>query len=606
MRFWLLLTIFVSLMPMILDAALPENNDSVKPSESATLSTNKQVQENKDAVKTNLASIEITGINDELKKNIELHMPVTIPECLADRAEVRQFFTTVKKNLRKATRALGYYDAEFVSSGKIVSGCWKLGLKVTPGKATRVYKQNIKVIGEGAKDKGFVKLLKELPYKEGDILNHEKYSNFKSLLSELSQSLGYFDAEFEEHSISVNPISYRASIDLILNTGKRYQYGEVKVEQKLLSKAAMDKYLLVKTGEPFSAEELINQQQILQASGYFKLIKINVQYKQAKDLKVPIEILLTRNKRNAYKFKLGYGTDTGGRISGELNRRWTGSKGRKLQLKAQYSEKLSGVSAQLINPRKNPTDNSLIHNFDIKKDTNDDVDSNSISLGSKLVRKRPNNWKQSLLLEYLRDQTTVVGEDQTNSTLILFGLGLDKVKSNNLLFPDKGWRFKFSAKAAAKALLSNQNVFQIKASAKTIYPIGNGKILSRINLGTTFVNDFNSLPKSLRFFAGGSNSVRGYSFESLGEENSNGRVVGGKNLLDTSLEYQHPVFKDWSAAAFIDAGNAFDDWRNPKINVGVGFGARWRSPIGPVRIDIGFPEGRFKEPQLHLSVGSDL
>jgi len=122
------------------------------------------------------------------------------------------------------------------------------------------------------------------------------------------------------------------------------------------------------------------------------------------------------------------------------------------------------------------------------------------------------------------------------------------------------------------------------------------------------------LPKSLRFFAGGGNSVRGFDFESLGERNSSNRNRGGKQLIDLSLEYQHPINESWSAAVFVDSGNAFDDFDDIGLKVGVGFGARWKSPVGPVRIDIGFPlsinnnasDDDSRDPKLYLSVGSDL
>ncbi|HIP95283.1 MAG TPA: hypothetical protein EYH20_08110, partial [Leucothrix sp.] len=171
-----------------------------------------------------LASIEVTGVDSDLKKNIELHMPVSIPFCHADKSEVRQFFDTVKKRLRKASRALGYYDAYFRTGGSIVAGCWKLRLRITPGLPTKIISQNISVIGEGRNDELFKKILAESPYKTGDIFNHQKYTDFKTQLSEATQSLGYFDAEFEQHSVKVNPLAHQASVNLLLNTGKRYRY----------------------------------------------------------------------------------------------------------------------------------------------------------------------------------------------------------------------------------------------------------------------------------------------------------------------------------------------------------------------------------------------
>ncbi len=564
----------------------------------------KQLENNQPPLK--LASIDVTGVTEDLKKNIELHMPVIIPVCDADRGDVKLFFNTVKKNLRKATRALGYYDAEFTSGGSIVNNCWKLRLKVTSGRPTKVVSQEIKVIGDGQNEKIFQTILKNFPYKIGDVLNHQNYSEFKTKLSEASQTFGYFDAEFEKHTIRIDPASYQARVALVLNTGPRYRYGDVAIEQKTLSSKAVNKYLIIKTGKPFKSEDLIRQQQILQRSGYYKTIKIEVLHEQIANNRVPVSIVLTPKKRNAYKFKVGFGSDTGARVSAELDRRWTGSKGRQLQIKTQYAQTLSGVSLKLLNPREKPEDNSLVYNIDWTKDSNDDVVGRSINIGAKTVRKRSNGWIQSASINALKDRTMVEGEDETRSTLLLFGVGLEKVSADSLIFPTDGWRIKLTLSAASEFVLSDQNVIQFTASAKRVMKFGSGRLLGRANYGTTIVHDFERLPKSLRFFAGGGNSVRGYGFESLGELNSNNRNRGGKQLIDLSLEYQHPINENWSAAVFADAGNAFDDFKNTDLKVGYGFGVRWRSPVGPVRIDLGFPTEDYSSPKLYLSVGSDL
>lgn len=562
----------------------------------------------KEDTDTKLASVEITGVDSDLKKNIELLMPLTVPECLADRADVRQFFNTAKKQMRKATRALGYYDAEFVSGGSIINGCWKLRLRITPGLPTKVIGQTIKVVGVGNDEKEFKEILKEFPYKNGDILNHQKYTDYKAKLSEVAQVLGYFDAEFEQHNIRVDPISRQATVFLVLNTGSRYKYGEVTVDQKVLSNEAINKYISIKKGAFYKAEDLITQQQVLQRSGYFKTINIDVLHQEANNLQVPVKISLTRKKRNVYKFKVGYGSDTGSRIAVEMNRRYLGKSGKQLKFKTQFSENIPEFSIQLLNPRNNPEDNSLIHSIDLKQDSNvnDDIESQTFSAGSTLVRKFKNGWVRSASLTALKAKTQVNGEEEIDANLLLFGVGLEKVKTDNLLYPTRGWRIKLSLDTAFKAVLSDQNVTQLKMQAKGIKQIGSARILTRMNLGTSIVSDFDSLPESLRFFAGGSNSVRGYSYKSLGEVNNNGKNIGGKQLLDLSLEYQHPINKTWSAAAFVDAGNAFDSWDDYSVKVGVGFGVRWKSPVGPVKVDIGFPKDDFKDPKLHLSIGSDL
>lgn len=606
MRFIFLLS-FILLFPVSVCAEISDKEKLAATTALAAVNSkaNNKIKGRNDLA-PKLASIDVTGVDSELKKNIELHMPVTIPECSAERAEVRQFFGTVKKHLRKASRALGYYDAELRSGGSIVDGCWKLRIKITPGKPTKVISQTIKVIGEGSKDTIFKEILAELPYKKGDDLNHQKYTDFKTKLSEAAESQGYFDAEFEQHNIRVDPTTYQASIALILTTGKRYRYGTVKVDQEILSDSAMKKYLLLKEGEPYSTIDLINQQQLLQRSGYYKLIKVEVLHDQAKDSRIPIHITLSSKKRNSYKFKVGFGSDTGGRVSAEMNRRWTGAKGKQVKIKAQYAQTLSGVSLQLVSPRENPDDNSLVYNIDWERDSNDDVVSRSVKVGGKFTRKLSNDWIQTASITALLDRTQVEGEDENESKLLLFGIGLEKVKADNLIYPKDGWRLKLELKAAAEVLLSDQNVLQLTGHAKGVKTLGSGRLITRLGLGSTLVNDVDSLPKSLRFFAGGGSSVRGYAFESLSETNQANKDKGSKNLLTLSLEYEHPVTDTWSAAAFVDAGNAFKSWSEPKLKVGVGLGAHWRSPVGPVRIDIGFPEDNFKDPLLHLSVGSDL
>ncbi len=558
------------------------------------------------APKLKLAKIEVSGVDSELKKNIELHMPVSIPTCTAERGEIRQFFTTVKKNLRKASRALGYYDAEFRSGGSIVDRCWKLRLRITPGLPTKIFSQNIKVIGEGRNDEVFKKILTEFPYKKGEVFNHQKYSDFKTKLSEATQSLGYFDAEFEKHTVAVNPLAHKASINLVLNTGTRYRYGEVRIDQKVLSDTTIKNFLILKEGGLYKTEDLIKQQQLLQRSGYYKLIKVEVLRDEIKNNRVPVLITLNAKKRNAYKLKMGYGSDTGVRVSAEMDRRWTGSKGKKLKAKVQYSENLSGISLRLVSPRKNPEDDILVYNIDWEQDTTNDLTGKSVNIGGKYTRKRSNDWVQSASIGLLLESTQVDQSERTRSKYLIFGVGLEKLKADNLLYPDEGWRLKVGLKGTTKSLLSDQNILQLEGSAKYITRLNKGRLISRIQAGSTKVKDFKDFPKSLRFFAGGGNSVRGYRFDSLGEIDENDKVVGGKHRLDLSLEYQHPVSDEWSAAIFVDAGNAFDDIHKPDLKIGAGFGARWRSPIGPVRIDLGFPKGDERHPTLHLSVGSDL
>jgi translocation and assembly module TamA len=121
------------------------------------------------------------------------------------------------------------------------------------------------------------------------------------------------------------------------------------------------------------------------------------------------------------------------------------------------------------------------------------------------------------------------------------------------------------------------------------------------------VRNFDDLPPSQRYFTGGDTSVRGYAYQALGPKDSVGNVIGGRYLAVASLEYEHPLKKNWSAAAFVDTGNAFSKSFDEDLKTGVGVGVRWQSPIGPVRIDIAHPlDDRDTRFRVHLRLGPDL
>ena len=101
--------------------------------------------------------------------------------------------------------------------------------------------------------------------------------------------------------------------------------------------------------------------------------------------------------------------------------------------------------------------------------------------------------------------------------------------------------------------------------------------------------------------------MRGYGYNTIGPTDADGNVIGGKNLVVGSIEYEHRVWGDWSVAAFVDSGDAFDG-AQPDLKTGVGVGLRWRSPVGPVRLD--FASGLDRPPgdafRFSFSIGPDL
>jgi translocation and assembly module TamA len=580
-----ILTAFLLLSPFLIDAA--------------------EKAEDKEA-KEPTASINIIGTGGALYKNLALNLPSHIPACDTPQAQITQFIKSLKQRFRGASRAVGYYDAQFTPNTRRVKDCWKITIDVRSNRPVKVTQARFIISGEGLAQKEFRELRNNPPYQHNDILNHKKYTDYKNSLKETAQAFGYFDAVFLKHKISVNPTTYTASIDLVLETGRRFRYGEINIKQKVLDKQTLRNFLKIKEGDFYSTEDLIAQQQLLQSSGFYADIKINALHKQAVNQYVPIEISLKAKKRNAWKFKLGYGTDTGPRISGELNRRWTGAKGHRLNLSATAAPKVSTFVARLTEPKANPHEGMLSYLFEWKQDRDGDTIGRSYKLGGEYSRKTSYNWQQTASVTYLLETTQEGNDTPIQSHLTLLGATVEKTEADNYLYPLNGWHVKAGVHGAIEKLLSDQSILQLNTEIKMVNQFGKGRLIGRLDFGTTLVGDFDSLPKSLRFFAGGGQSVRGYTFNSLGEKNSKNDVLGGKHLLVGSIEYEQPIQDKWGAAVFLDAGNAYNNLGSPDLKWGVGVGVRWRSPVGPVRIDIGFPQDKFADPHLHLSIGSDL
>src|SRR6185369_6353017 len=155
------------------------------------------------------------------------------------------------------------------------------------------------------------------------------------------------------------------------------------------------------------------------------------------------------------------------------------------------------------------------------------------------------------------------------------------------IYPTRGERIEFDVRAADKSVLSNATFFQAIARGKFIQSFGEERfrLITRADLGYTVTNDFHDLPPTVRFFAGGDQSVRGYSYQGIGPRDALGRVLGGKALEVASAELEYRFLQKWGVAAFYDTGTANDKFGG-QLKVGTGVGVRWMSPIGLIRLDV--------------------
>ena len=247
----------------------------------------------------------------------------------------------------------------------------------------------------------------------------------------------------------------------------------------------------------------------------------------------------------------------------------------------------------------------MIYSAGRKNEKTDTSDSTVSTIGASLKHSR-GEWRESISLNY-QQEDFVDGDDAGQSYLLIPGINWSRTWGSNFIYTLDGLRFNLGWRGASKELLSDTDFSQLQGSIKAITSISpRNRIITRGSLGTTWTNDFEQLPSSVRFFAGGAQSVRGYTYQSLGPLNASDQVIGGKHLMVGSIEFEHSFNGKWGVALFYDAGNAIDSLSD-KLERGAGFGLRWKSPIGPVRIDLASAISQDGQPwRLHINIGPDL
>ena len=343
---------------------------------------------------------------------------------------------------------------------------------------------------------------------------------------------------------------------------------------------------------------------MLSDSDLFSRIEIDQLFEEIQTLNVPLEIRVTPRKPKKYRFGLGYGSDSGARASAEHQRR-VSPKGHILTSKVKLSQRINRIDMQYMMPLKDPAKDQFTMNTHYLRQVTESRKTYAGAMDFRVIYSWK-KWRQAIALTYEREDYEVA--DQSGSSQLIMP-NIDWIKSafNHRIYPTRANRYTIEVWASHTSWLSDVNFLQLRLSGKWIAPLSkNGRLITRFNAAATAVKRINELPASKRFFTGGDQSIRGYAYEELGPHDDRGETVGGKYLAVASVEYEHRIFDDWGIGFFYDAGNSFNTLKET-IYRGYGVGIRWRSIVGPVRLDLGWPVNKDVDyPRLHLIIGLDL
>jgi translocation and assembly module TamA len=555
------------------------------------------------------AKATIDGLDAPQERNVRAYLGLLEEPCDAPEWRMRRRLADADGEIGRALRALGRYQPQIDDKRlEQEDQCWRAHFNVTPGPQVVMDAVQITVDGEADSDPAFTALLEALPLAAGQPLDHGAYERTKRRLESLAAERGYRDARLTEHELIVDPDAGTARATLRLVSGPRYRLGELTLDQHVLDEDVVRRLLEYSPGQAYSADRLHQLDRALSDSGYFSAVDVRADPAAAQDLSVPITVQAEPRKRHLYSAGAGFATDVGPRVRLGYENRRINRRGHRINARLRASLVEQDLTTEYQIPLEHPQSEWLTFSAAAVRAETDTFDSTAFKLGARATHLRFGGWLETAFIEASRENFEI-GATRDTSTFLLPGVSYARTKSDGALRTAHGWRLFAEIKGGAEGVGSDTSLLRARLAADWVTTLPwRGRIISRAEAGALTSGDFDKLPPSLRFFAGGDNSVRGYEFDTLGPRDATGQVIGGRYLAVASLEYEHPIRGAWSAATFIDAGNAFDDDFSQDIKLGVGVGLRWQSPIGPVRVDLAHPLNDDGDTlvRLHLRVGPDL
>ena len=550
--------------------------------------------------------IEISGLEGELEDQVRGYLG---RPSSTEQAMLSAFRRQAPERVRKALEAVGYYTAEIEVSARSRPGEWRLRVVVDPGKPVRIRQVDVLIRGDAADDEAFADIATRLPLSRGDVLHHGHYESARQMIQNLALERGYFDGRYLERRIEVYPEAHEADVKLHYHGGQRYRFGQVRFAESPLADEFLQRLVAFEQGEPYTAGKIGQLNRALRDSGYFRGVGV----RPAPDTdssEVPVDVELAPRARYEITTGVGYTTDLGARVRLGWDMPWVNPWGHSMAVDAEVAERQQSVTGTYQVPLRDPLRTTVEYQLGGQWRDVADIDSEQASAAVRHRHRLESGWQQVLSLRADWERFRIDKERQT-TRLLLPGVSWSKTRSRGGLDPTWGDRQMLSLEATETWLGSDIELYRVRAGTRWLRTLGQrNRFLLRVDIGAMTSGDFDQVPPSLRFYAGGDQSIRGYQFQTQGPQ-QDGVVIGGSYLAIAGLEYGYQLTPKWRPAVFVDSGNALEQWGDlsEERKVGAGTGIRWSSPIGPVRLDFAVPvddDEAADSWRIHFSMGSDL
>ncbi len=406
-------------------------------------------------------------------------------------------------------------------------------------------------------------------------------------------------ATISASEVRIDPKAMRADVSLTIDSGPAFRFGDISVEGLVRYDARRVETLRpYELGEDYDRERLERFQRRLASTGYFASAHVALDANPELAGAAPVRVSLIEAPARRVELGVGYGTEA--QASGSIEYRDHDVLGSALRLRTRVQADLLDQIAELelsLPERIGWSDRARVRfeHEDIEGLVTDEV--SLVARTSALDEFSQPSFSATFALS--RQKAAGVLSESVNA--LLFEYTHTWRRADALLTPRDGWMAQLQLGAAPPGVSTRAFARAIARSAWYATLTERDDLALRGELGAVLANHSRGIPQSMLFRIGGSNSVRGYDIESLGDDAS-GVVLGGRYFALASVEFTHWFRERIGGAVFVDAGNAWDDTARFSLALGYGVGLRVASPIGPLRIDVAYGQAD-DVVRLHFSFG---
>ncbi|GIX36004.1 MAG: outer membrane protein assembly factor [Lysobacteraceae bacterium] len=552
------------------------------------------------------AGVEFEGVDGPLLENLRRRVSLArLKRGTGLRpSRYRYFLRILPAQVDTALQPFGHYASRVEVTP--LGGQGELGarVRIEPGPRVRVRVQRLAIEGAGADDAVLGRTLRAFRPGEGDPLDHARYEQSKAEVQRVLGERGYFDAELRQARVEVERARAEASLDLLWDSGPRYRFGSTRWQGSPLREGLLAPLLPWREGDFWRQDRLLRLHQRLAELDLFSRIDIQPRPVVAEDAEggavADVDVELLPAARNVYRAGLSYGTDTGPGLRLGYVRRWLNRAGHRLE----SDFLLGGERSSALLRYRIPAFERFTGWWTVRlAGRHEPFPGGQAEIGEASLL-REGRWHDNLVtLGGVVQQEQFAG---VGARVVYPQASIERSRSDDPLYPSRGFRWSLLARWGLPTLGSEVRFRQLGATAQWVRSIGaQTRILLRGEVGRIDSGEFQRLPPSLRYFAGGDRSVRGYGYQELAPRDGAGQRAGGRNLLTGSAELERMFSATWGAALFLDAGNAWNEQAD--LALGVGAGLRWRSPVGPVQVDLARGlDGPEQGLRLHFRLGPPL